>query len=1325
MTHMDAYRDLAQSIQNGMHSDSRLLSRRLDKLREAVRNGRDVSASLAQLEAAVRESVLRRATRETERPRPSFPDDLPVSQRRLDIAAAVSTHQVVIVAGETGSGKTTQLPKICLELGRGVAGLIGCTQPRRIAATSVATRVARELGCEVGAAVGYQVRFSGLTSQSTYIKFMTDGVLLAETQTDRSLYAYDTLIIDEAHERSLNIDFLLGYLKRLLPRRPELKLIISSATLDTERFATYFSGAPVIAVEGRTHPVELRYRPPTEEDDVELSELIADVMEEILTDRLGRQGDVLVFLPGEREIRETTVALSKRSFDRVLLLPLYARLSATEQSRVFQRSSQLRIVLATNVAETSLTIPGIHTVIDAGLARINRYSPRSQVSRLRIEPISRASADQRKGRCGRIGPGVCIRLYTEADFLVRPLYTDPEIKRTSLAAVILRMKALGLGEPEHFPFVEQPHPRLINEGYKTLHELQAIDTARAITPLGRQLARIPVDPRIGRMILAASQEGALQEVLTIASALALQDPRERPLAHQDAADEKHRRFHNPRSDFLAWLTLWSFYEKASVEHPSKNALRRFCHEQFLSFNRMQEWIDLRAQLSDVARELQLPDQPNPPASYEALHRALLSGLLSRIGMLQYQEQDEATKPKKDDKRKPDKTPKEKEKKKVYLGARGLQFLIFPGSGVFNKSPRWLVAAELLETTKVYARSVAQIEPEWLESLAQHLVRRNYADPHWEKRQGRVIAIEQVTLFGLPIVTQRRVDFGIIDPPSSREIFIRDALVRYDYTSDAPFFLHNRTLMKEIEDFEHKSRRRDILVDEQTVHNFYDEHLPGLVYDHRSLELWRQDAERKAPQILFLDRERLMRGGSTTVTAERFPDHLTIADTDLFLSYCFDPGEPNDGVTLSVPLSFLSRIQDYHHEYLVPGLLAEKLTFLLRSLPKPLRVKFIPAPDYVQAAYEVFADPSTRPEAPLTTAFSQFLHKITGVEIAPTDFSSEIPPDHLRMRFRIIGDDGKILAEDRNLASLRDTFRAQAEASFRQLATHHFERECVTAWDFGALPKQVELPGKGVTVVAYPALLDEPPGRVALRVFESHDRAIVAHRSGLRRLFVLAIPSQFRQLERTLAIGRVSVLAQPYQGKSANLKQEILSAIIDAAFLAEDADIRDAVTFQARLVAGRAQLAPIAEKIVTLITSIFADYHKISLEIRKDAPVYRNSYEDLRTQLDFLVYPGFIATIPLARLLHYPRYLKAALLRIEKMRDQPIRERERLAEFHPWWARFQQRLATPHNRDSNDPALDDLRWMLEEWRVSLFAQEIKAAVPVSAKRIEKAWATLKD
>lgn len=1299
--------------------DRRRLSRRLEQLRDKARNGRDINSDLSLLETAVRSSLERRALRAAQRPLPTYPDELPVSARRTDIAAALNTHQVIIVAGETGSGKTTQLPKICLELGRGVAGLIGCTQPRRIAATSVAIRVAGELSGEIGTAVGYKIRFSEKISPSAYIKFMTDGILLAETQNDRGLYAYDTLIIDEAHERTLNIDFLLGYVKRLLPRRPELKVIVSSATLDTERFSAYFDNAPVIIVEGRTYPVEMRYRPPIEEEDADLPELVADAVTEILA--VERQGDILVFLSGEREIREAAAVLAKRELERILVLPLHARLSAAEQARVFQRSGMLHVVLSTNVAETSLTIPGVRTVIDSGLARINRYSPRSQVSRLRVEPVSRASADQRKGRCGRVGPGVCVRLYDEADFLSRPAYTDPEIKRTSLAAVILTMKALGLGEPETFPFIEPPHPRLISEGYQTLQELQALDATRHLTELGRQLSRLPLDPRLGRMILAASQEDALHEVLIIVSALSIQDPRERPFSARDSADEKHRRFHDERSDFVAWLKLWNFYTQTQMEQPSKNALRRFCREQFLSYNRMQEWADLRNQLADLANELKLTVN-TLPASYDALHRSLLTGLLSRIGMLQFQYQDKTEKANKAGSKNYEKEKQGKEQKKFYLGARGIQFTIFPGSGLFKKSPRWLTASEIIETTKVYARCVARIEPEWLESIAQHLIRRNYSDPHWEKRQGRVVAIEQVTLYGLPIVTQRRVDYGPIDPILARELFIRSALVQGDYSTKAKFFKHNHDLIEEIEDLEHKSRRRDVLVDEQIICGFYNERIPEEIHDHHGFEIWRHAAEHQNPRVLYLERELLMRDGMG-IDIEQFPDHLMVDGTELILSYRFEPGAPDDGVTLVVPLALLQRIQDHHHDYLVPGLLKEKLTFLLRSLPKPLRINFIPIPDYVRAAYETFTDPHTREAIPLAVALANFLQRLSGIEVLSTVLRMEDLPPYLRMNFRILGDEGQILAEDRELSTLRVVLGEQANASFRALAKKYYERESITTWDFGTLPERIELPGNGVTISAYPGLTVEENSRVSLRLFDTITSAAHAHRTGLRRLFALGSPSQMRHLERNLVINRETALAYTRHGGASALKQEILTAALNSSFLAEGSDIRDTSLFQNRLLAGRSRLEHMAEEILRLSAAILSDYHEIFMKVHNELPVHHEAHEDLLGQLNGLVYSGFIATTPLPRLHHYPRYLKAMRLRLQKMRDQSLRDHEHMAEIAPWWSRFRERAESDRTRNIHNPKLEELRWMLEEWRVSLFAQELKTVISVSGKRVEKTWEAL--
>jgi len=1216
---------------------------------------------------------------------PNHPtEQLPVSARRADIVAALRHHPVVIVAGETGSGKTTQLPKICLEAGRGSKGRIGCTQPRRIAATSVASRVAKELNGEVGGLVGYQVRFSEKVSSETRIKFMTDGILLAETQTDRKLDAYDTLIIDEAHERSLNIDFLLGYLKRILPRRRGLKVIVSSATLDTERFSEYFHKAPVIRVEGRTYPVEVRYRVP--EEDSDLAEQVADAVEEILA--LGRTGDILIFLPGEREIREVASALAKRPLDQVFILPLYARLTQAEQSRVFQSSGLLQIVLSTNVAETSLTIPGIRTVIDTGFARINRYSPRAQVTRLRIENISRASADQRKGRCGRVGPGVCVRLYAESDYFARPAYTDPEIKRTSLASVILRMKVLGLGDPEDFPFLETPYPRSILEGYQTLQELQALDESRVLTEIGRNLSNLPMDPRLGRMILAASTEGALQEVLIIASGLSIQDPRERPLAHQQAADEKHKRFQDERSDFVSWLKLWTFYERTSL---SSSALRRFCREHFLSYNRMREWSDLYNQLAEVASELKLVKNSSP-ASYEALHRALLTGLLSRVGMLQSQTSE--------------KQEESEQKKRSYLGARGLQFFIFPGSGLFKKSPRWIVASEIVETTKVYARFVAKIEPEWLEPLALHLVRRSYSDPHWEKKPGQVIALEQVTLYGLPIVMQRKMAYGSIDPVVSREIFIRSALVQGDYATQAPFFKHNHTLVEEIEELEHKSRRKDILVDEQIIYSFYDEKVPEDVFDHRSFEKWRRETEKKDQKTLFLDRSILIQNESE-IAHSLFPNFLNIEGVPLPLEYRFEPGAPEDGVMLEVPLAFLSSLQEYHGDYLVPGLLLEKITFLLRNLPKSLRTNFIPVTEYARAAYETFIEADQK--VVLRVALSQFLKKLTGVEVSAAEFRAENLPTHLKMRFRIV-EEKKVLAEDRDLFALQSRFGKQSKISFRELAKN-YEKECVSTWNFGSLPEWIDLPGK--TMRGYPALAEEG-NTISLRLFETLEKAKIEHAVGVRRLFSLQCAGQIRSLERSLLISRNASLAYAHFGNIISLKQDIVTAILMVAFPAETMEIRDSIDFQTCLVAGRSRLASTAEEVAQLVEIILTEYGRISGEIQVTKSISRESHEDLHTQADALVYSGFIAVTPLPRLRHYPRYIKAMRLRVERMKEQPLRDRERLVEISPWWSRFLS------SAECTSPGLEEFRWMLEEWRVSLFAQELKTAIPVSAKRIEKAW-----
>jgi len=995
-------------------------------------------------------------------PKPEFPPELPISAKREEIAKAIAAHQVVIVCGETGSGKTTQLPKICLEIGRGITGLIGHTQPRRIAARATAARVAQELKTELGGAVGYKIRFTDKVGQRSYVKIMTDGILLAETQGDRELRQYDTLIIDEAHERSLNIDFLLGYVKQLLPRRRDLKLIITSATIDAERFSRHFDGAPVIEVSGRLYPVEVRYRPvESEDDDYDLNDAIGDAAEELAREG---QGDVLVFLPGEREIREAAETLSKRNPRHTEVLPLFARLSAEEQERIFKPHVGRRIVLATNVAETSLTVPGVRYVVDAGLARVKRYSYRSKVEQLRVENIAQASAKQRAGRCGRVASGVCIRLYAEDEFNLRPAFTDPEVLRSSLANVILRMKSLGLGAVEEFPFIDPPPPRAIQDGYALLAELGAVDDANELTEVGRQLAKLPVDPRIGRMVLAAKSENALREVLVIAAALSVQDPRQRPSERAAAADEAQKRFNDEKSDFLSWLKLWKFFDEALAHRKSSRKLHEACREHFLSFNRMREWRDVHAQLKELVAELgwRISETPATP---EQVHRALLAGLLGNAGM--------------------------KTEDGNYLGARGIRFWVHPGSGVGKKAGRWVMAAELTETTRLYARCVATIDPEWLETVGAHLVKRHRYEPHWEKQPARVAAFERGTLYGLLLYAKRRVHFGPTDPVESRKIFIRQALVEGDYETRAPFFAHNRRLVREIEQLEHKSRRPDVLVDDELIYAFYDSLVPEGIHNGADFERWRREAEGANSKLLFLKREDLMRHEAAGITTEQFPHQLEMAGRTFTLDYHHEPGSPRDGVTLTVPLLALNQIDAAKCDWLVPGLVREKTTRLAKSLPQKLRHQLGTLPEFVDA----FLAANRVAEAPLAQAIARHARRELNLDVPLDAFRLETLPVHLSMNFRVVDEDGRQLAMGRNLAQLRAALGDAAGEQFAALAQAETPTEKVTGWEFGDLEEVAEIRRGSQTLIGYSGLVDHGDA-VSLEVFDAAGKRVRTLANGI-------------------------------------------------------------------------------------------------------------------------------------------------------------------------------------------------------------------------------------
>ncbi len=1284
-----------ESLGTCLAVDRAQLQRLIDSIAQRARRGQPIDRLCAKLEASLSASQAQRVRRLADRPVIAFPDELPVSQRRDEIAQAIAEHQVVVLCGETGSGKTTQLPKICLELGRGVDGLIGHTQPRRIAARSVAARIAEELQSEVGRHVGYKVRFTDRTQPAGYIKLMTDGILLAETQGDPLLTAYDTLIIDEAHERSLNIDFLLGYLKRLLPRRPDLKLIITSATIDPERFSRHFGDAPIVTISGRTYPVEVRYRPLLGEDDDDrdrdLNQALLDAVDEV--SHIDRFGDVLIFLPGEREIRDAAEALRKHHPPGTEIVPLFARLSAAEQQRVFQPHQGQRIVLATNVAETSLTVPGIRFVIDPGLARISRYSYRTKVQRLPIETISQASANQRAGRCGRVSAGVCLRLYTEEDFASRPEFTEPEILRTNLAAVILQMKALRLGEIEAFPFVEPPDPRFVRDGMRLLEELGAVDDDGKLTAIGQRLARLPIDPCIGRMLLGAEGEGCLEEVLVIAAALSVQDPRDRPLDAQQKADESHGEWRDEHSDFLAYLNLWRWFEEQR-RHLTQNKLRRLCRQRFLSYVRMREWRDVYQQLHHLSADLGMRLNAQE-ADYAAIHRALLSGLLGSIAF--------------------------KDEKNEYHAPRGVKAMLWPGSTLFNRGPKWVMAAELVETSRLYARTAARIEPEWVEPLAKTLVKRSYFEPHWEKRPAQVAAYEQVSLYGLVLVAKRRVNYGPLDPVLSRELFIRHALVLGEYQSAAPFQRHNRAVIEAIEAMEHRERRRDILVDEQDIYAFFDERLPAGIYSGKTFETWRKQVERDQPQLLFLDKAHLMRRPEGASERD-YPPSLEAAEgLRLPLAYHFDPGHRCDGVTLTVPVAALNQLDPRRLEWLVPGLLQEKVTALIRALPKALRRNFVPAPDFAAAALRAL----TPGDGDLPVALARQLRRMTGVEVPRDAWESTALPDHLRLNLRVVDVQGKVLAEERDLARLRGEMETQAQAHFEALPESEWERRGLRGWEFGDLPARVEVTHHGVVLNAYPALVDEGDS-VAIQLADAPERALALHRDGLQRLILLSLPQQARYLRKNLPDFDAIAMRYSAIGTASSLRDDLTRAIVERAFLDEGGStVREQAAFAALLERGRGRMMEVAGEICGIVAEILGIHQRLAKRLKASlSPQLLEAAADVRAQLDALIFPGFISRTPVQWLREMPRYLHAAELRLDKLAGNQARDRKHRQEVARLWTLYSERRAADERAGVRDEGLEEFRWLIEELRVSLFTQELGTSRPVSPERLQRLWEGLR-
>lgn len=1306
MTAAQLLAQLKADLPSCLIRDRHALRRKLSDAAERLKKNQPADRQLADIQTQIERSAAKVAARRAHLPKPDFDDALPVNQKLADIKTAIERHQVVIICGETGSGKTTQLPKICLELGRGVHGLIGHTQPRRLAARSVASRISQELKSTLGEHVGFKVRFTDKLSDKSVIKLMTDGIMLAETQTDRHLESYDTIIIDEAHERSLNIDFLLGYLKQLLPRRPDLKVIITSATIDADRFSRHFDGAPVIEVSGRTYPVEVRYRPLAQRDEdereVEMEGAIVDAVDE-----LSRQGpgDMLVFLPGEREIRETAEKLRKSGIRGYEILPLFARLSNEDQQKIFKPSGGRRIVLATNVAETSLTVPGIKYVIDTGQARINRYSPRAKVEQLQVEKISQAAARQRAGRCGRVEAGICVRLYGEDDFNQRPAFTDPEIVRSNLAAVILRMAALRLGKVDAFPFLEAPSSRLIADGYQVLTELGAVDDKGELTGVGKELARIPVDPKVGRLLLAGRDFGCVREVLIIAAALSVQDPRERPFEAREAAERAQARFNDEKSDFLSFLHLWDFFADALKHKKSNRLLINTCHEHFLSHLRLREWRELHAQLADIASELGLikreqahADAEQPDAqmtqkkrqqldavAYENLHKALVTGLIGNLGM-KNQEGDD------------------------YQGTRGVNFHVFPGSGLKKAKPKWLVAAELVETTRLYARCVAKIEPEWGEKLAPHLVKYHYFDPHWEKSRGEVVASERVTLYGLTLVPRRPVSYGRIAPEEARELFIRGALVNMDYVSNAPFFQRNQQLIREVEQLEHKARRQDVLVDEEALFAFYSERIPAEVVDAASFEAWRKEAEKTEAKLLHLTREELMRHAAQHVTENQFPEWLELEDGRLKLRYRFEPNHPLDGVTLDVPLAILNRLQPAAFEWLVPGMVREKLQQLIKGLPKQIRRCCVPVPDFVTRFLSVNPD-QQQPIAPQLARF--ILRETGGVKVDIDDFRAQELPAHLLFNFRVIDDGKQEIGLGRDLLALQKQFGQAAQLTFRDTSAE-FERDDVSSWDFGELPESIQFARGRQQLTGYPALTLEQD-KVAIRLFDTQLMAERHHRQGVIRLLQLQLKEQMKQLSKGLPGMTQLGLQLRAVANVDELLADAIACICDRAFIGDDALPRNEKAFNEQKTRARTRLPAVNQAVTQYLGQVASEYGPLSVKMQK----HKLGYE-LQQQLAKLVYKGFLAATPWSQLPHLPRYMRAMGLRMDKQPANPQRDGQRGAEIRDLWQKWETRVAEDNEAEGASQALLDFRWQIEELRVSLFAQELKTPYPVSAKRLLKQW-----
>lgn len=1286
---------LVQTMATTMAIDRHRLQRRRFQLPRKPLTEPLPFPALEKLEKQVQTAVERHQRRNLIRPTPSYAMALPISEHRQEISRLISDHQVVVICSETGSGKTTQLPKLCLDLQRGSAGFIGMTQPRRIAARSLANFLAKDLGCKPGEWVGYKMRFDDSVQESSFVKIMTDGLLLAELTSDPLLLHYDTIIIDEAHERSLNIDFLLGYLKTILSKRPDLKIIISSATLDHEKFSRHFGQAPVMVVPGRTYPVEVRYRPLQPDSTGEIdNDLAGAVFSSILhLHQSEARGDILVFLPGESDIREMSVLLRKKLQADYEILPLHARLASRDQDRIFSPGTKPRIILATNVAETSITVPGIRHIIDPGLAKIKRQNLRGSIQRLSLEKISRASADQRKGRSGRVGPGTCIRLYTPEDYEARPPFTDPEILRTSLAATILVMQAQGLGHIEHFPFMDPPSPSAVQEGWRLLAELHAVDTQGNLTAMGKQLARLPVDPRIGRMILAAPQHHCLDEILIIAAALSIPDPREWPLNRLELAEEFHLRFSDKNSDFMMFLNLWSHLENLRKTAPSKTSLNNTLKGEFIFSGRVREWWEIYAQLKKITKEMGYSSPPTKEIRYAAIHKAVLAGHFSMVGL--------------------------KKQKNEFSGCRDTLFHIHPGSALFRKSPSWIVAAEMVETSRLYARICARVEPEWIEDAAGSACKKEYYEAYWDNKLGKVMAFQKVSYGGLPLVVHRKVHFGPIDPTESRRIFIQEALVGHQLRTEASFLAHNRGLIEEIRDREHKERRRDLLIQESELFALYDRLIPQTTYCASHFSSWYLHGVKENPNLLHFAPHELLRQHEQAALQEQFPGHLSIAGQTFSLEYHFNPGTGEDGLSVMIPLAALHQCHPHPFEWLVPGMLLEKVAALLKALPKAWRKQLVPVPE---TAVMCLNHLDSHAAQSLTLALAKVLQHHRDVVIPAEAWRDLVIADHLRMNFKIIADgNGQVLHQGRDLETLKNLLGPQAKQEFRALLKSSIEQKGLTRWTFDDLPETVEISTGGGVVMGFPTLVDESHS-VSLQVMDNPVLAGKAMRRGMIRLFVLHLPQQVRQLKSVLKFSAGAVLVYLPTEKRGSLVNEVIDLVFDRVFLRGSLEkIRSKENFLERIREGQGEIFREAELVRSLVEEIIDGYRIIQLLMKtgNSNPGIRPIIPELKGQLGALIGPEFLWETPFCWLRHYPRYLKAIYRRLERRMLSPMKDMEKGGVIKP----FEELLRMGQlrlDKGEIDPELETFRWMVEEFRVSLFAQELGTSVPVSPKRLQEQW-----